>query len=37
MNDFSNRANARYYRIDTASPAHSTHTDGMLILIDKSY
>jgi len=37
MNDFPNRAYVRYYRIDTASPAHLIITDGLLNLIGKSY
>jgi len=37
MNDFPNRANAKYYRIDTASPAHLVLTVGFLILIGKAY
>ena len=37
MNDFSNRANVRYYRIDTASPALLVHIVSLLILIGKAY
>jgi len=37
MNDFLNRANAKYYRIDIASPAHLVNTVDMLILIGKAY
>ena len=37
MNDFLNRANAKYYRIDIASPAHLVSTVDINVLIGKAY
>ena len=37
MNDFPNRANAKYYRIDIASPAHLVKTVDILNVIGKAY